>query len=203
MSSASRVNLSSTARVRQRRRQIARLSSCSRLFSFCSSAMSMSARLRLKVASVSRSIAISSRAMMSPRSRSAETMPDRSRYWISSSIRSSARSSLSRHFCSASSTNLILSNCSSMVASNSLTCASSLSLSSLRSEFSFLSSSHSSWRSSNSSRSFSSVLRESWLAASSSSSSWRPTVPASSFLLPRTMPARSKVFFVATFESLG
>mmetsp|Transcript_100896 Transcript_100896/g.325705 ORF Transcript_100896/g.325705 Transcript_100896/m.325705 type:complete len:229 (+) Transcript_100896:669-1355(+) len=174
----------------------------------------MSARRRFIVAIFTRRAAASCRDATRPASLSALTVLARSRNCVSSSFLSSALSSKSRYLSSASFLNSISSSSSSTFFSSSSTCFVSRSLSCSRSMLFFSSSSFRSFRSSSSSLRRSSVSRESWLPASSPSpGSSSPAARAasisalrfssSSFLVPRSMPARAKVFFVATLASLG
>mmetsp|Transcript_7695 Transcript_7695/g.20726 ORF Transcript_7695/g.20726 Transcript_7695/m.20726 type:complete len:214 (-) Transcript_7695:127-768(-) len=160
--------------------------------------------------------------LMRPPSRSLLTKLARSRVVVSFSITTLWAESFSRQRTSCSSSSSIFSSACSSCSSVSLTFAFSPSTSSARSRFAFVRSSFFSLRSSSSSAIFSTVSRLSLLSAFSSSppspassvslpssiasrffSSFSFLVASSSFLEPRSMPARAKVFLVATFDSRG
>mmetsp|Transcript_101047 Transcript_101047/g.290832 ORF Transcript_101047/g.290832 Transcript_101047/m.290832 type:complete len:226 (-) Transcript_101047:293-970(-) len=195
---------------RHKRRTMALSSSVCFASNLCSSSRSMKLRLLLYAANSSFKAWSSRSVLTRPVSRSALTMLARSRTCFKRPISVRAWDSLSRQRCSASSMNSIL---SSAAARASLVSASSLVRFSFctSSSWTLLSSSVlASLRSSISSAIRSTVSRLSVLSVSSASppsaalffsSSFR--LASSSVFVPRTMPARRNVFFVATFDSRG
>mmetsp|Transcript_51989 Transcript_51989/g.153314 ORF Transcript_51989/g.153314 Transcript_51989/m.153314 type:complete len:259 (-) Transcript_51989:283-1059(-) len=222
VSSSARLSFSCCWKALQKRSTVEPWRSPSFAWILSSKLSSMNSR-RLRYAANLARVSRSSRiVLMRPPSRSLLTRLARSRVVFSFSISTLLAESFSRQRTSCSSSSSILASAASSSSSVCWSFCVRSSTCSLRSMLSLSSSVFLSFRSSSSSAIFSTVSRLSWLPSPSSPSSPSPSSPSlpssiasrffssasffaasSSFLVPRSMPALAKVFFVATFDSRG